>query len=138
MQQTTIGISWFGLIFIGLIVIAVGLAALKLLSLLVNALMGRRKSPQPAKVGTWSGVLTAMIVSATVLVGLLAVGVLGYRRVQSMAHAGAVNAQAQEIEPSLDQVAEERARQLAEAVEQEQADVVNSSVTTTDRNFHPT
>ena len=138
MQQTTIGISWFGLIFIGLIVIAVGLAALKLLSLLVNALMGRRKSPQPAKVGTWSGVLTAMIVSATVLVGLLAVGVLGYRRVQSMAHAGAVNAQAQEIEPSLDQVAEERARQLAEAVEQEQADVVNSSVTTTDMNVHPT
>ena len=135
-----IGISWFGLIFVGLIVIAVGLAALKLLSLLVNALMGRRKSPQPAKAAAWSGVLTAMIVSATVFAGLLVIGLKSYRTVQSAAHEhpAVLNAQAQESEPLLEHAADKRARQLAAAVEQEQADLVNSLVRSTDKNVHPT
>ena len=65
-----------GVIFIGLIVITIGLGALKLLSLLVNAILGRRK-PQPStKVGAWSGVVTALAVTATVFVGLAIVAVV--------------------------------------------------------------
>ena len=55
MQQTTIHLSFFGLIITGLIVITVGLAALKLLSLLVNALLGRGKPQPTAKVGAGPG-----------------------------------------------------------------------------------
>ena len=50
-MQTTIHLpwAWVGLIFIGLIVIAVGLGGLKVLSLLVNTLSGRRKPQSPVK-----------------------------------------------------------------------------------------
>ena len=83
-----------GVIFIGLIVITIGLGALKLLSLLVNAILGRRK-PQPStKVGAWSGVVTALAVTATVFVGLAIVAVVAmvfYVKTESTGHAVTLN-----------------------------------------------
>ena len=76
MEQTSIGITLFGVIFVGLIVITIGLGGLKLLSLLVNALLGRRTPQQATKVGAWSGVVTALAVTATVFVGLVMVALL--------------------------------------------------------------
>lgn len=86
MQQTTIGISFFGVIFVGLVVISIGLGALKLLSLLVNAMMGRRKPQPPTKVGAWSGIVTALVVTATMFVGLGVVAMLFYARTESRPH----------------------------------------------------
>jgi len=84
-------ISFFGVIFIGLIVITVGLGALKLLSLLVNAMLGRRKPQPPAKVGAWANVVTALVVTATVFVGLGIVTILFYVRTGSTGHETTVN-----------------------------------------------
>ena len=86
MQQTTIGISWFGVIFVGLIAIAIGLGALKVISLLVKALLGRRKPQPPTKVGAWSGIVTALVVTATIFVGLGVVAMLFYERPESRTH----------------------------------------------------
>ena len=86
MQQTTIGISFFGVIFVGLVVISIGLGALKLLSLLVNAMMGRRKPQPPTKVGAWSGIVTALVVTATMFVGLGVVAMVFYARTESRPH----------------------------------------------------
>ena len=119
MQQTTIGISWFGLIFVGLVVIAIGLGALKLLSLLVNTLLGRRKPQPPSKVGAWSGIVTALVVTATMFVGLGAVAMVIYARTQSTRHAVTMNFQ--EDAELLGRVDMTRAGELANAVDVEQA-----------------
>lgn len=119
MQQTTIGISWFGMIFAGLIVITIGLGGLKLISLLVNALLGRGKPQPSAKVGAWSGIVTALVVTATMFVGLGAVAMLFYVRTQSTRHAVTMNFQEKaELAGRVDLT---RARELANAVELEQA-----------------
>ncbi|MBC7967008.1 MAG: hypothetical protein H7Z17_13905, partial [Fuerstia sp.] len=126
-MQPTIHLSFFSLIFIGLIVIVVGLGALKLLSLLVNALMGRGKSKQPAKVGAWSGVMTALAVTAAMFVGLMLVAMLFYARTQSRPQPMVSGPYAQQstqvtFEPGTQVTVEmARALQLAEAVEKEQA-----------------
>lgn len=72
-------ISFFGLIFIVIVVIGVGFGALTLLSLLINAFTGRR-NPKPAtRVGAWSGFTTALGVSALLLVGFIAISTLFYQ-----------------------------------------------------------
>ena len=119
MQQTTLGISWIGVIFVGLVVIAIGLGALKLLSLLMNALMGRKKPQPPTKVGAWSGIVTALVVTATMFVGLGAVAMLVFVRTQSTRHAVAMDFQEEAELPG--RVDMTRARELANAVELEQA-----------------
>lgn len=119
MQQTTIGISWFGVIFVGLIAIAIGLGALKVISLLVKALLGRRKPQPPTKVGAWSGIVTALVVTATMFVGLGAVAMLFYVRTPSTRHAVTMNFQ--EKAELLGRVDLTRARELASAVELEQS-----------------
>ena len=119
MQQTNISISFFGVIFIVIILITIGLGALKLLSLLVNALMGRGKPQPPAKVGAWSGLVTALVVSAAMFVGLMAIAMLFYARTASPRHAVTVNSQEHANLLERDVVA--RARELTIAVEEEQA-----------------
>lgn len=86
MQHTSISISFFAIIFGGLIVLAIGLGALKLLSLLVNALLGRGKPQKSMKVGAWSGIVTALAVTATVFIGLGIVAMLFYARTESRPH----------------------------------------------------
>ncbi len=134
MQQTSIGISFFGLIFVGLIVIAVGLGALKLMSLLVNALMGRGKSPEPAKIGAWSGVMTALVVTATMFVGLMLVAMLFYKRTQSRPQAIEMVSGGYE-QPNIQiPVETARAQQLADAVEKEQAAKADKILAEADEN----
>ena len=116
MQQTTMSISFMAVIFGGLIVIAVGLGALKLMSLLLNALLGRKKSQPPAKVGAWSGVLTALVVTATMFAVLMAVSMAMYTKTQSVRHTITLNSQIQ-AEQELDEIA--RAHELARAVEED-------------------
>ena len=60
------------LILIAAFVIGLGMAGLAFLSLVINALTGRRKSNPPEKVGAWSGLPAALIVSAG-LAGILIV-----------------------------------------------------------------
>ncbi len=157
MQQTTIGISWFGVIFAGLVLIAIGLGALKLISLLVNALLGRGKPQPSAKVGAWSGVVTALVVTATMFVGLGVVAMLFFVRTQSTRHVAKLRSQVHAA--SLGGVEVARAQELANAFEEEQtlhaeevlaevpelgddagveAIVVDSVVTTTDTKVDPT
>lgn len=157
MQQTTIGISWFGVIFAGLVLIAIGLGALKLISLLVNALLGRGKPQPSAKVGAWSGVVTALVVTATMFVGLGVVAMLFFVRTQSTRHVAKLRSQVHAA--SLGGVEVARAQELANAFEEEQtlhaeevlaevpeladdagveAIVVDSLVTTTGTKVDPT
>ena len=119
MQQTSFSISFFGVIFVGLIVIAVGLGALKLMSLLLNALLGRRKPQMPAKVGAWSGVVTALVATATMFAVLMAVAMMFYAKTRSVRHTITKNSQAHTELPERDEMA--RARELANAVEEDLA-----------------
>lgn len=118
MEQPTMNISFFGVIFIGLIVIAIGLGALKLLALLVNAILGRGKPQPPAKVGAWSGVVTALAVTATVFIGLGIVAVLFYVRTGSSGHEITVNLRDQQNRQERIQIT--RVRKLANTFELQQ------------------
>ena len=70
MHQTNVGLS-FPLILIAVVVIGAGLGGLWLLSLLFNGLMPRSKPKTHAKVGAWSGFVSAVLVSAALLFGFL-------------------------------------------------------------------
>ncbi len=118
MQQATIGISWFGVIFVVLVVISIGIGALKLLSLLVNAMLGRRKSQPSVKVGAWSGIVTALVVTATMIVGLGMVAMLFFVRTQSTRHVATMRNRAHAESPGGVEIA--RAQELANAFEEEQ------------------
>lgn len=122
MQQTTIGISYFGVIFVGLIVISIGLGALKLLSLLLNTMTGRGKSQPHARAGAWSGITTALVVTATMFLGLLALALLGIFWVRSSTQV--VTSNSTHHATSLEHAEMERAQQLADSVEIEQAEKV--------------
>ena len=121
-MNSTIHLSWFALIFIGLVVIAVGLAGLKVLSLLVNTLSGRRKPQRAVKVSAWSGVVTASFVTATLFLGLMVIAALGFFSVQPRPHSVIPNPQQVQAEPT-ETVEELRAQQLAAAVESVQAEM---------------
>ncbi len=63
-------LSFVSLILIAAFVIGLGTGGLALLSLVINALTGRGKSNPPEKIGAWSGLPAALIVSAG-LAGIL-------------------------------------------------------------------
>ena len=76
-------LSVFSLILIAALVIGLGMGALALLSLVINALTGRGKSHPPEKVGAWSGLKSAVRISAGLVALLLVVVALflvGFRR----------------------------------------------------------
>jgi hypothetical protein len=76
-------ISIFGLILIPAVVIGMGMGAFGLLSLVINALTGRGTSNPPEKVGAWSGLKSAVSISAGLVAILLVVGglsLVGVRR----------------------------------------------------------
>lgn len=76
-------LSFFGLILFGLLVVAVGLAALKLLALLVNAMVGQIDSQQSANLNPRSGLKSAFLVALSVFCVLSLVAALRYFRMQS-------------------------------------------------------
>ncbi|MEJ7590701.1 MAG: hypothetical protein WKF77_04080 [Planctomycetaceae bacterium] len=124
MQHTNISITSFGVILVVFMLIMIGVGALKLLSLLVNALTGRGKPQPSAKVGAWSGVVTALVVTAAMFVGLIAFAMLFYAPIASSQHTITMNSQDHERMLESDKMA--RARELAglelvAAVEEEQA-----------------
>ena len=78
-MHTEVGISFFGLIFLGLLIASVGMGLLSLLAIRIRALTGQRRVHRPEKIGAWSGVWTALIATATVFAALFIIGVLVYR-----------------------------------------------------------
>ena len=70
--------------FFGVVIAAVGLGLLSLLAMLIKALTGRRRVHQPRPVGAWSGVVTALTVTATVLAALFAIGLFGFVKTRSV------------------------------------------------------
>ncbi len=104
-------LSFFSLILIAAIVIGLGMGALALLSLLINALTGRGKSHSPEKVGAWSGLQSAVGISAGLVAMLLVVVALflvGIRRSTQE-----VRAYDQAIVTQTSKVEEETSRQSA-------------------------
>lgn len=75
-------ISFFGLILIAAVVIGIGMGALALLSLVINALTRRNTSRPTEKVGAWSGLMSAVRISAALVAVLLVVAALALVRVR--------------------------------------------------------
>ncbi|HQZ67915.1 MAG TPA: hypothetical protein PLY87_22645, partial [Planctomycetaceae bacterium] len=72
------------LLFFGVVIAAVGLGLLSLLAMLIKALTGRRRVHQLRPVGAWSGVVTALTVTATVLAALFVIGLFGFVKTRSV------------------------------------------------------
>jgi hypothetical protein len=77
-KESIVILSFFGIILVCLVTIALGLAALKLLAMLVKAIVCRTSSEWPAMSKPRSGVKAIPLVLATVLCTLTAIAVLRY------------------------------------------------------------
>lgn len=74
------GLSIFALILIAAVVIGIGMGALALLAMVIKALTGRGRLNSTAQVGAWSGLKSALGISAGLIALLLAVGALTLAR----------------------------------------------------------
>ncbi len=76
-------LSFFGLILIAAVVIGRGMGALALLSLVINALTGRGKANPAEKIDAWSGLKSAVGISAglvAIVLVLIALSLVQFRR----------------------------------------------------------
>ena len=86
-------VSFFSLILIAAIVIGIGIGALALLSLVINALSGRSNTNPGEKVGAWSGFKSALGISTGLVAIFLVAGTFFLVRVRPSSHSAIANEQ---------------------------------------------
>ena len=94
-------LSLFSLILIAAVVIGLGMGGLALLSLVINALTGRGKVNPTEKVGAWSGLKSALGISAALVAITLVVGAMLILQFRRLIRTPADYEQANEIQSTL-------------------------------------
>ncbi len=72
------------LLFFGVVFAAVGLGLLSLLAMLIKSFAERRRVHHQRKIGAWSGVGTALVVTGTAIVGIFAIALLAFVQIRSV------------------------------------------------------